>query len=781
MVATLDLLGWNRVTILNTDTAYAKDMTTAFQGLWKGEIAYLATVKIRPDGTVDFDSMDGAFEGIPFGDPTYVHCKVVVLMGHDQHVYDILEHARLFFGEETFYVGPEGWSGRSPQGSTAWMPRNPGYIGVVPHRERGEGSVYRRFVDLGLALEEDSLQSVIDENGDLPDYAADYTVDAIVAMCLTLSRIPYGDRRQNGQLAASILRELDFEGVSGRVRFTPGGDRADPVFSIVNYQAPCSTCGPEWVTVGKTGTNPGSAAWGPGGLGMVCFGGLGCGLSEAPADSDPIPPDAIAVWVPVVLVVLCLVFGVSFGVYRHRKIRDSRRTRAILKAREDELDTFRNSVVDMCVAESQYVPKAAGWRPINGTGSTQGAAGVRWCWRETPSQMYRWKHGDDAERIEGDAADCWIRYDAASNSALELTYHKQGKTGLCVLGRSGYTVDFRTMVQTKDETGFERKVKRVEGGGGDPPSAYDFTDIADPSDAKPYPREIGNEPQMVLVPGDIVQISKKRNDGWAYGSKLHLQDEPLGRRLVQHALGLQDGASSLDFKQYGTNGDDGAMIITDKNGWFPMVVTRVPDTDDLDTLRTTLGGTDDLVAPKHWDKIADPSVVQKSKPLDKHNHEYKKVAAAFLSTLPPTTKIVRIQRIQNIAMWQSYVVKRKTVIDRDQSSTLGSKQAQARFERTWLWHGSNVSFFTRGDQQPVAFCIDWFRQDSNPRFTIPIVCNRTGRLYRKDCPAGIQPVLLRQERDNVRQRGVLRTGCLVQQLEHVLPRQRRRPQAHARL
>jgi hypothetical protein len=34
------------------------------------------------------------------------------------------------------------------------------------------------------------------------------------------------------------------------------------------------------------------------------------------------------------------------------------------------------------------------------------------------------------------------------------------------------------------------------------------------------PLVLRSEPQMVLVEGDIIQISKQRDDGWAFGTKV---------------------------------------------------------------------------------------------------------------------------------------------------------------------------------------------------------------------------------------------------------------------
>jgi len=382
----------------------------------------------------------------------------------------------------------------------------------------------------------------------------------------------------------------------------------------------------------------------------------------------------------------------------------------------------------MCTAEEQYIPKLAdmdnanGILPIsadtdngndieqattsarwstlagteNGNGTNQVTTNTQWCWRETDGYMHNW----DDKMIEGHPSECWVRYDDYSNNVLELAYQAQGNVGQCI-PRTGYTVDFSTMsktnddtmlfVQTKGDTNFKREVKRIG-----PPIMTRRDDLSMVRVGQGRPKEIAKEPQMILVPGDIVQISKKRDDGWAYGSKLHQEDEPLGRRLVLLALS-------------GGDVEDDDYVVTDNTGWFPMNLTRVPNTDDLAILRKTLGQADDLSTPLHWDKIVDPSVVQKSAPLDKNSQEYQKVVNAFMSTLPPSMIIISVQRIQNMGMWQSYIVKRKTVIDRDKSlqgGASGMKQALARFERSWLWHGTNEDSIEKIIQQGfnLSFC-----------------------------------------------------------------------------
>ena len=749
----MNLFGWDRVTIINTDTAYAKDMSTSFQRLWTGEVAYSATIKLMPNGDIDVPSVRKVLKEAPLDDQIN-NSKVVLLMGHSQHAFPILEIAKDYFPAETFWVAPDAWAGREPS-SDDWMPDVPGYLGIAPLRNRD--NMYKQFLQLGG----DELARILNDEGHLPEYARE-TVDAIIAMAMALAATPV-DRRDDGLRVAVTLRKLDFAGVSGRIRFTMQGDRRDPQYSILNFQnigdghhyqsnyAPTHTPAPtpappfasesptetpietashtklatdyRWVDVGSTGATLGSASFGPKGIQGVCFAGVGCGLDSAPDDSPPVPTDPVAIWVPVVIGLLCSAFLLSFWLYRRKKIKASRKSKAILAAKESELNDFRNSVVDMCTAEEQYIPKladmdysngifpksadtdngngikqattSARWSisasagTDNGNGTKQVTTNTRWCWRETDGYMHRW----DDKMIEGHPSDCWVKYDDYSNNVLELAYRALGNVGQCI-PRTGYTVDFSTMsktnddtmffVQTKDDTKFQREVKRIR-----PPITKKRDDISMIRVGKGRPKEIAKEPQMILVPGDIVQISKKRDDGWAYGSKLHQEDEPLGRRLVLLALSGKDYPSDGD-----GDVEDDDYVITDNTGWFPINLTRVPNTDDLALLRKTLGQADDLSAPPNWDKILDPSVVQKSAPLDKNSQEYQKVVDAFMLTLPPSMIIVSVQRIQNMGMWQSYIVKRKTVIDRDKSlqgGASGMKHALARFERSWLWHGTNVS------------------------------------------------------------------------------------------
>jgi len=310
---------------------------------------------------------------------------------------------------------------------------------------------------------------------------------------------------------------------------------------------------------------------------------------------------------------------------------------------------------------------------------------IQWCWKETSHMMQN--HALDM--IVGNPNDCWIKYDASQNISLESTYQeylkKNSKKYRFVAPLPGYIVDLQDMIQTKEATGFQRDVLRIEQVAHVPEQStserkeinMDALVVGDW-----LPEDIREEPQMTLVKGDVIQISSQRQDGWAFGTKLHHQDEVIARELVRLAT---TGIAS-----------DEANVFTD-TGWFPMEHTEIPTGEELALLQKKVGDTGSLDPPSYWHAVNDPSVVQRH-PLGKDDKERESVIKAFQSTLKPPkfnkkVKIINVERIQNLAMWQSYVVKRQTICYRETGSDATAQtheKAIERFERYWLWHGTNV-------------------------------------------------------------------------------------------
>lgn len=143
-----------------------------------------------------------------------------------------------------------------------------------------------------------------------------------------------------------------------------------------------------------------------------------------------------------------------------------------------------------------------------------------------------------------------------------------------------------------------------------------------------------------------------------------------------------------------------------------MSATEIPSGEELAQLQERVGDTDLLAAPENWTPVSDPTVVELVR-LDVHSDEKKEVVRAFMSTLKnKTVKVAKVERIQNLAMWQSFVVKRETICyrERDRNETdgdhLNKQKVIERFERCWLWHGTNADVMDKIMQQGFnrSFC-----------------------------------------------------------------------------
>lgn len=135
------------------------------------------------------------------------------------------------------------------------------------------------------------------------------------------------------------------------------------------------------------------------------------------------------------------------------------------------------------------------------------------------------------------------------------------------------------------------------------------------------------------------------------------------------------------------------MVITsqslrydDNNGWFPLSCTELANAKHLEQLQAKMGSNaaEALAAPSHWDKVRDALVAER---ITLPNGPEKDAAVKeFKASLQGSgVKIVSVERVQNMAMYQSYAVKRQGMIMRDKSKgdrSIGDK------EKVWLFHGT---------------------------------------------------------------------------------------------
>jgi hypothetical protein len=337
----------------------------------------------------------------------------------------------------------------------------------------------------------------------LPTFAAE-TVDSIRALAQALATA--SDKR-DGEAVVRQLRSLKFNGVSGYVEFTPEGDRKNPQFSMFNAQNKFQNGKIAWTDIGSTGTEVGSASLAMGVSG-VCFAEAGCGLASPPEDTYPFPPSKIPAWG--IVLIVCIPILTLLLVYFRLRYWRSRRSKKNIRA---ELEAFRDSVVGMRAADCNYIPKVT----KNNGDIEEGTAATgttKWMWKETAFAMANHNANDIY-----DANECWILYTADCSKKLEEAY-KKGKKEFSPL--PGYKVDFATMKQIKQKTGFQRDVQRVfVGAASTKDNGTTATiDMSKVEVGDKLPDDVAGEPQMVLCEGDVVQISKQRPDGWAFGTKV---------------------------------------------------------------------------------------------------------------------------------------------------------------------------------------------------------------------------------------------------------------------
>lgn len=288
----LQAFGWNRVHILSTDTPFAKDIATDFRKLWQGEIASSATFTFTANGDIDPVSVAAVLSSIPVNDS-----RIILLAAHDQHSYPIIRQAlEMGFQPDTVWVGMS-WPGARMPSDTSWIPPIPGFIGLIPFRNRN--SVYQDYIQ---RLQAAQAADGVEVWTEFDHYAVGYMVDSILAMATALGEVPV-DQRRNGTLVTSTLRSLTLNGVSGELSFTDSGHRQDPRFTVSNMQKDADG-NFRWVTIGSTGTEAGSTELY---LNQTCFAEAGCGLKEAPSDTYPVPIEPVVdLWVAIVIPIIAL-------------------------------------------------------------------------------------------------------------------------------------------------------------------------------------------------------------------------------------------------------------------------------------------------------------------------------------------------------------------------------------------------------------------------------------------------------------------------------------------
>merc|ERR1712072_936889 len=113
-----------------------------------------------------------------------------------------------------------------------------------------------------------------------------------------------------------------------------------------------------------------------------------------------------------------------------------------------------------------------------------------------------------------------------------------------------------------------------------------------------------------------------------------------------------------------------------------------------------MGGVDALEVPSYWQPVKDSLTAQM---FDVVGAERQEVVDAFMQTIDSGKglQILKVERNENMSLWQSFAVKRQTVLQREKDA-----RASSRFERIWLFHGTTEDIVPKIVQQGFnrSFC-----------------------------------------------------------------------------
>lgn len=243
---------------------------------------------------------------------------------------------------------------------------------------------------------------------------------------------------------------------------------------------------------------------------------------------------------------------------------------------------------------------------------------------------------------------------------------------------SQYEIDFGLMVQRNSTTRHERKLHRgvidvpidSEVGGLLPPlpNEVDFAD--------------GAENLLPVFMGQVIQCSKTdQTQNWLFGNVLY---DPL---LSAAKEGQSDNNAVMN--------DLIANALHDRptSGWFPKSMTAPADMEVMKKLIKTLGndGLDSLEPPLEWDRGEEGRLQ-----VPKGSKEYQETTDFFIASLHGSLEvtITSVERLQNLALYQTYAVKKQTMLkDHDHAvNNLGDIERR-------LFHGTKADVIPKVEKQ----------------------------------------------------------------------------------
>lgn len=423
---------------------------------------------------------------------------------------------------------------------------------------------------------------------------------------------------------------------------------------------------------------------------------------EACSHHTTVEETGLPAWGTALIVVGVILIGTCFLCalcrYKNRHIR---RQSKMIESIQKELQEVKDSVVGMRSVVSDFTPGEDADVKINIT---------------VPKERAIWYWAEDVDRMSSHNANLtlaphWVQYAGSVAAELEEQYalYKAGaapaiyRTDLdSRISSTGteakaygqdtgtkYTFDFAQMKQTNAKSGYTRDALRMLVPVGDQSASMKTLSKSSSTSSagstascsSQVPGELAGEVLLALKAGSIVQLSKQRPDGWAFGNVIY----------------------RIDAEE-----EIAADNISRDAGWFPLSCTTMPTKDALKQLSNMMGpaGADCLTPPNTWSELRDPLVAQLFPLPD--GPEKQTAVSWFMQTLSPSVQVVKVERIQNLSLWQSFAVKRQTVLSREGKSAMDAcaSSGTSSLERVWLFHGTTADTVPKIMQQGFnrSFC-----------------------------------------------------------------------------
>lgn len=416
----------------------------------------------------------------------------------------------------------------------------------------------------------------------------------------------------------------------------------------------------------------------------------------------------LAAWGVALIVVGCLVLAIlALLALRRYKNKHITMQVKVIKDIQNELQDLKDNVVNMKSVVSDYLPSGASLPALLGSASAPLSPKSP----KPPRERATWYWAEDQQRLSSHnqqliLAPHWVQYAGSVIVELEARYQEwkagnveathatdltdrissTGTEKKAFAAESGtkYVINFENMTQLNGGTGFKRDILRTAQVMPMPvvaPSAISssFSTRLDAENSR-TPSELEGETLLELHTGSIVQLSKKREDiGWAFGNVVYNED------LIKDEAQRHEGVSR-------------------DSGWFPLACVVDATPDAFKKLNEHMGGAgaNCLALPSTWTQLKDPLVAELV--LLDDGVEKQQVVRKFLSSLKPDVRVVKVERVQNVSLWQSFAVKRQSILSREKRESTTGVRAD-RFEKE-LFHGTCVDTVPKIIQQGFnrSFC-----------------------------------------------------------------------------